>query len=35
MLKCGGKDAHHTDGTLMKGLFEGFRPPGLEQLNTW
>ena len=35
MLRCGGRDTHHTDGTLMKGLFEGFKPPGLEELNTW
>ena len=34
MLTCGGKDTYHTDGTGTKGLFEGFRPPGLEELNS-
>ena len=35
MLMCGGKDTYHTDRTVMKGLFEVFRLPGLEELDSW
>ena len=35
MLKCGGKDAYHLDGSPIKGVFEGFGGSSLERLNAW
>ena len=34
MHRCGGKDVHHNDGSIMRGAFEGFAQGGLEKLNT-
>ena len=34
MHRCGGKDVHRNDGSIMKGAIEGFAQGGLEKLNT-
>ena len=31
MLKCGGKDVHYSDGTIVKDVFEGFTGSNLER----
>ena len=35
MHKCGGRDVHQNDGSIIRGAFEGFAGGGLEKLNTW
>ena len=34
MHRCGGKDVHQNDGSIIRGAFEGFAQAGLEKLNT-